>query len=295
MWELDHDPSLPAGYRGLRGSILVALKKSQPLTAGELAAQFGVSATALRKHLRQLEDAGVVEFSREVRGVGAPTNAYSLTRDGEGLFPRSYAATLVDALEAVRESAGSEGVNAFFRRRWERITRQAAPLLGSLELPERVKLLSELMTAHGYMSETSVRVDGEASFPADAAASFSVDGAASFPADGAAEAPEAVEAGVRSERATTREGKPCITLTSHNCPLRVVAERFPDACAVEHEYLAEVLNANVERESRIVDGCNSCCYTITERPRPEQQDKRSLAVTSGTKHRKHAVHSSQST
>ncbi len=250
MWELDHDPVLPAGYRGLRGSILVALKKAQPLTASELAAQFGVSGTALRRHLRQLEEGGVVAFRREVRGVGAPAYAYSLTPAGEGLFPRSYAATLVDALAAVRESAGDEGINSFFRRRWERITQQAAPLLGSMELQERTQLLSEIMTAHGYMSEVSV---------ADA------------------------EAGTAAA--------PCLTLTSHNCPLRAVAEHFPEACAVEEEYLAEVLDADVVRNSRIVEGCNACCYTITRRAPDSVKKARRLAVVHGTKHRKSAEQS----
>jgi len=221
MWELDHDPVLPAGYRGLRGGVLVALKKAQPLTASELATQFGVSATALRRHLKQLEDAGVIAFRREVRGVGAPVFVYSLTAAGEALFPRAYAATLLDALDAVRESAGDQGIESFFRQRWERLTKEAAPLLRSLPLEERVQLLGELMTAHGYMSESSV----------------------------VTASPDETE----------------VTLTSHNCPLRSVAERFPEACRVEQQYLAEVLDAEVERTSRIVEGCNSCSYTITLR------------------------------
>lgn len=269
MWELDHHPSLPAGYRGLRGSILVALKKAQPLTATELAVQFGVSGTALRKHLRQLEDGGVVEFTREVRGVGAPTSVYSLTQEGEELFPRSYAATLVDALEAVRSSAGDEGVNAFFRRRWERITQQAAPLLDSLELPERVRLLGELMTAHGYMAEVNAASQGESEPAATAGTHAAIEGTVSV---------------------TASPGDDAITLTSHNCPLRVVAERFPDACAVEHEYLAEVLDANVVRRSRIVDGCNACCYTITPRASRTAGSRRNLAVMNGTQHQKSAEH-----
>jgi len=226
MWELDHNPVLPAGYRGLRGEILVALRKAQPLTATELATQFGVSATALRRHLKQMEESGVVAFRREVRGVGAPVFAYTLTHEGEELFPRAYAATLVDALETVRETSGREGVLAFFRRRWERITNDTSSLLGTLPLHERTQLLGELMTAHGYMSETNVN-------------------------------PPAVSGGVANERR--------LTLASHNCPLRAVAERFPEACEVEETYLAEVLDATVERTSRIVDGCNCCCYQIGDR------------------------------
>ena len=61
-----------AGHKGLRGEILVELKKSQPITAKELASRFGVSANAIRRHLKELEAEGLVAYSRENRGAGAP-------------------------------------------------------------------------------------------------------------------------------------------------------------------------------------------------------------------------------
>ena len=56
------------GYRGLRGDVLVALKKAQPLTAKELGLRFGVTPNALRRHLKELELEGVVRYRREIRG-----------------------------------------------------------------------------------------------------------------------------------------------------------------------------------------------------------------------------------
>jgi DNA-binding transcriptional ArsR family regulator len=47
--------AFPSGYKGMRGDILIALKKSQTLTAKELAARFGMTANALRRHLKELE------------------------------------------------------------------------------------------------------------------------------------------------------------------------------------------------------------------------------------------------
>lgn len=220
MWELDHDPVLPAGYRGLRGAIVLALKKAQPMTVQALADRFALTANGLRRHLKQLEDDGIVVGRREARGVGAPAFSYVLTHEGEALFPRAYAATLVDALDMVRAVAGEEGVMRFFRQRWDRLTADAAPLMRSVPLHERVQLLSEVMSAHGYMSET-----------------------------------EGADAVVGEGRS--------VTLRSYNCPLRAVAERFPAACAVEEQYLADVLDAHVERVSRIVDGCTACEYRVT--------------------------------
>lgn len=64
----------PAGFRGTKGEILVSLKRSQPLTAKELAAIFGMTANAFRRHLKELEVDGFVEYTREVRGVGQPSS-----------------------------------------------------------------------------------------------------------------------------------------------------------------------------------------------------------------------------
>ena len=72
-------PSLLPGYRGTRAQVIVALKKAQPLTATELAASFGITPNALRRHLKELESEGVVETRREIRGVGQPTVLFSLT------------------------------------------------------------------------------------------------------------------------------------------------------------------------------------------------------------------------
>src|ERR1035437_554850 len=103
-----------AGFTGLRAELLVALRKEQPLTATALGARFGLA-----------------------RGVGGPGYEYSLTEQGEQLFPRAYANPLADALDIVRAEQGSEGVVGIFRRRWEAIAEANAPALADLSFSER--------------------------------------------------------------------------------------------------------------------------------------------------------------
>lgn len=142
-----------AGYRGLRGDVLVALKKAQPLTAKELGRQFGVTPNALRRHLKELESEGLVRYQREIRGVGGPVFAYSLTEAGERLFPRAYDSALNEVLELVRQQMGSEGVVELFRKRWADIAEKAKPELALLPLNQRAHRLAELLTSLGYMAE----------------------------------------------------------------------------------------------------------------------------------------------
>lgn len=143
------------GYRGLRGDVLVALKKAQPLTTKELGLQFGVTPNALRRHLKELEAEGLVRYQREIRGVGGPVFAYSLTDSGERLFPRAYDSALNEVLELVRQQMGSDGVVELFVKRWADIAEKAKPELALLPLNERAQRLAQLLTSLGYMAEAS--------------------------------------------------------------------------------------------------------------------------------------------
>jgi DeoR family suf operon transcriptional repressor len=210
-----------AGYRGLKGDLLIALKKArQPLTAKELAERFGLTANALRRHLKALEEAEVVRYRREVRGVGGPVYAYSLTESGEALFPNAYADALVGALEALGGERGAATVVEVFRRQWTSLVRDAAPTLADLPLAERAQLLAELRASQGYMAGP-VEPDG------------------------------------RDEEA--------VVIREHNCAIRAAAERFPEICAAEQRFFAEVLDADVSRRLHILGGCNVCEYVV--RPR----------------------------
>ena len=51
------------GFRGFQRRVLVALKKAQPLTVKELAVEFKTTPNAVRRHLKALESAGVVEYN----------------------------------------------------------------------------------------------------------------------------------------------------------------------------------------------------------------------------------------
>jgi DeoR family suf operon transcriptional repressor len=106
------------GHKGLRGEILLEIKRSQPVTAKRLADIFGVSANAVRRHLKELEAEGLVEYGREQRGTGAPTHTYRLSLRGEGLFPTQYGETLTDVLSFIAQTNGREAVREMFAERF---------------------------------------------------------------------------------------------------------------------------------------------------------------------------------
>lgn len=68
-----------------------------------------------------------------------------------------------------------------------------------------------------------------------------------------------VEAGYMAEWEKTEEGG---TLTEHNCAIRAVAERFPEVCAAEARFIGQMVGGEVERRTHMLEGCNSCGYSV---------------------------------
>jgi DeoR family suf operon transcriptional repressor len=147
------DRTLPVGHRGHRGRLLVELKKSQRLTAKELANRLGVSLNGIRHHLKELESAGLIEYERQYHGVGAPAFAYRLTAAGQALFPRRYEATLNDVLDQVVEREGRAGAVAVLEARYAALTRRVQEQLAGADPAERMAAVARILSEEGYMAE----------------------------------------------------------------------------------------------------------------------------------------------
>jgi DeoR family suf operon transcriptional repressor len=146
----------PLGYRGLRGAVLVQLKRSEVLTTRELANQVGASLNAVRHHLRELEEQGLVEYEREHRGVGAPTFAYRLTAAGRALFPQRYEATLTSLLDHMVQLDGHAGTVARLESRYDALAGRLREQLADAPVHERLAALARLLSSEGYMAEASI-------------------------------------------------------------------------------------------------------------------------------------------
>jgi DeoR family suf operon transcriptional repressor len=152
----DNAPGL-AAHKGLRGQILLELKRKQPLTAQELATQYGVSANAVRRHLKELQAEGLVLYGRERRGQGAPTFAYRLTNLGEEVFPKRYAEALTGFLSFVEKQRGREEVSRFFAEHFRAHADEMRERLAGADLPTRAQAVVDLLSSQGFMAEWSLQ------------------------------------------------------------------------------------------------------------------------------------------
>lgn len=142
-----------AGHRGLRSQILLEIKKSQPVTAKSLGVRFGVSANAVRRHLKELEVEGLIDFARAQNGPGAPAFAYQLTEQGEALFPNGYRDALTEMLTQLADREGRGAVVEVFEQRYALLARRLKAELQATPAQRRLVAVARVLTEEGYMAE----------------------------------------------------------------------------------------------------------------------------------------------
>jgi DeoR family suf operon transcriptional repressor len=59
-------------------------------------------------------------------------------------------------------------------------------------------------------------------------------------------------------------GRPAmLTLRIHNCAIREIAERFPEACTAEAKFVERLLGVPLVRGAHRLQGCGRCEYGVT--------------------------------
>ena len=84
-----------------REATLTLLLRQGEIDAAGLASQLSISVQAMRRHLRTLEDEGLVESTAVTVGPGRPSNLWRLTSRGHQHFPdgsETFALGLLDSL-----------------------------------------------------------------------------------------------------------------------------------------------------------------------------------------------------
>ncbi len=138
---------------------IVDVLKRRAHTGPELADRFGLTAEAIRLHLNDLADHGLVRSSpRASSGAGRPPVEWSLTDLAADLFPDRHADLTVSLIESIRTAVGEVGLDAVIAARTveqtadyrTRLADRADPLAG----------LAEIRSDEGYMAEVVDADDG---------------------------------------------------------------------------------------------------------------------------------------
>ena len=103
-----------------RDRVLQVISERGPIAAGALAEGLGLTAAAVRRHLDNLVELGLIE-SREAavghRGRGRPARAYVVSEAGHQALESDYDHLATEALRFLADEAGDDAVTRFVQRR----------------------------------------------------------------------------------------------------------------------------------------------------------------------------------
>ena len=136
-----------------REAALAELLRQGQTTAAELAKQLGVSVQVMRRHLRSLEEDGLVEASPASEGPGRPRNLWQLTEAGRERFPDGSEHFALGLLHSMAASLPADTMRLLLGRQASDKATEYRRHLGDGPLPQRLERLVELRRAEGYVAE----------------------------------------------------------------------------------------------------------------------------------------------
>ena len=138
-----------------REAALTLLMRQGEATAGELADHLAVSVQVMRRHLRSLEDDGLVEASPAQEGPGRPSNRWRLTIKGQGHFPDGSDHFALGLLQSMAGSLPAETLQKLLDQQALQQATVYRGRIGDGSLAQRLDRLVELRRQEGYVAECS--------------------------------------------------------------------------------------------------------------------------------------------
>lgn len=136
-----------------RDAALSLLLRQGSATAAALADSLGVSVQVMRRHLRSLEDDGLVEASSSTEGPGRPSNHWRLTSKGQSRFPDGSELFALGLMESLADSLPAEAMQELLEQQARQKAHDYVRHIGHGPLEERVQRLVDLRRSEGYVAE----------------------------------------------------------------------------------------------------------------------------------------------
>ncbi len=133
--------------------ILKLLLKQSEATAQDLAEKLAISPQAIRRHLKDLEQEGLLTYRSESIGMGRPQHLYQLTPKAREKFPDAYNQFAVNFLDTLVDTLGKDQVTHILEKQWQRKAENYRQQIGMGTLRERLMRLVELRRLEGYVTE----------------------------------------------------------------------------------------------------------------------------------------------
>lgn len=147
----DGEADLP--FAPTKRQLLLLLRREGEADLEALGRKLSISKMAVYKHVKELEDAGLVERTFKRGGVGRPRLVLRLAPGASSLFPKAYASVTCSVLQFVEEKMGRGAVEAALRSRHKAILPEYQKHVKGDDLGVRVRELAKLRDLEGYMAD----------------------------------------------------------------------------------------------------------------------------------------------
>ncbi len=152
----------PGSSSSTRESALALLLRLGETTAAQLAELLGVSVQIMRRHLRGLEEEGLVASSPAPEGPGRPTNRWHLTAEGRSQFPDGGQQFALGLLESMADTLSPATVQQLMAQQALQKAQTYRLQIGTGSLQNRLEQLVDLRRREGYVAECTQDPDGKA-------------------------------------------------------------------------------------------------------------------------------------
>jgi len=135
------------------GRVLKAIQLRGRASIKDVAADLGVTSSAVRLHLTQLQASGAVRAEKVREGVGRPYYVYSVTPQAHDLFYKDYGDLARLLLQEVSAAQGTDGLQSVLRRVGDRLADLYRGQVTSRNLADRISAWADLLDQRGVTVE----------------------------------------------------------------------------------------------------------------------------------------------
>ena len=146
-------PGVLPSFASTKREILLTLKRDGEVDLGTLASRLRVSKMAVYRHVRDLEEASLIERSSKRSGVGRPRLTLKLAPGASSVFPKAYASITCAVFEFIEKRMGREAVEDALRSRQAAVLPEYERKVQGEDLAARVHQLAVVRDQEGYMAE----------------------------------------------------------------------------------------------------------------------------------------------
>ncbi len=142
------------------GRVLKAIKLRGKASIKDVAGAIGVTPSAVRPHLTQLQASGAIRSEKVREGVGRPYHLYSATPEANRLFRNDYGDVTRLLIAEILETQGTEALQGILGRVADRLASLYRDRIWGQQLVDRVRAWVDLLDRRGVAVEVEKAGEG---------------------------------------------------------------------------------------------------------------------------------------